>query len=139
MSYIRNPRAKGMMTQIYGQDLGYKPVEVQVVLNILATPSHRFTMVNAWADHAAKLQLYVDGSRAFRRFFHFAPPEPYKQQYQLGPRGLRQYLAAKAGEELARINEQEFGTVWKPERGLQLEWFETKQEKHAYPEAAHGM
>ena len=81
-SYVNNPRAKGMMTQIYAQDLDYGPLEVRIALNILTTPSHRFTMVKAWADYATKLKPRLDGSRTFRRYFHFVPPEPYKQQYQ---------------------------------------------------------
>ena len=129
-SYANNPRAKGMMTQIYAQDLDYGPREVQVALNVLATPSHRFTMVNAWADYATKLKPRIDGSRTFRRCFHFVPPEPYKQQYQLGPRGVRQYLTKKAGEELTRANRQEFGDAWQSGRGLRIEWFEAKQERH---------
>ena len=87
-------------------------------------------MVNAWADHATKLRPFINGSRAFRRFFHFALPEPYRHQYQLGPKGLRQYLSERAGADLAKYNQAEFGTVWKPARGLLVEWFTPKQQKH---------
>ena len=40
-SYIRNPRTKGMMAQIYAQDLDYGPLEVRAALNVLTTPSRR--------------------------------------------------------------------------------------------------
>ena len=87
-------------------------------------------MVNAWADFATRLRPYADGSRMFRRYFHFALPEPFQQQYQLGPKALRKYLSGKAGKALADINRAEFGGEWKPSRGLPMEWFDAKQNKH---------
>ena len=117
-AYIRNPRTKGMMSQIYAQAIGYEPLELSVAINILVVPSHRFTMVNAWADFATRLRPSADGSRMFRRYFHIALPEPYQQQYQLGPKALRKYLHAKAGKALATVNRAEFGEAWKPSREI---------------------
>ena len=86
------PKTHGIISQIMSQVMKGKRISPKAAVNLLATPSRRFTLVDRAADRAVLQQLRLRGERMFRRGFLFAPPEVYKQQYQLGPKQTRNYL-----------------------------------------------
>ena len=72
------------MSQIFSQVLGGQPLRPEACVQVVVTPSHRFTIVNKGADWGCLLHPHPRGDRMFRRYFHFAPPETTGEVYQLG-------------------------------------------------------
>ena len=91
-SYAEDPKAHCMISGISFQVQGGRPIILDKPLNIVVTPSHRFTSSNRGADKAVLLKHDVLGHWLLRRPFHFAPPEVQGDQFQLGPKVLGQYL-----------------------------------------------
>ena len=89
-SYAEDPKAHCMMSGISFQVHGGEPIILDKPLNIVVTPSHRFTSSNRGADKAVLLEHNVLVHCLLRRPFHFAPPEVQGDQFQLGPKALGQ-------------------------------------------------
>ena len=86
-AYHQTPKTHGMMSQIISQALLGCPLLLEACVQVLATPSHRWTIINKAADWACLLQPQLRGDRMFRHFSHFAPREVVDQVYQLGRPG----------------------------------------------------
>ena len=87
-TYVENPTAHYMMTGITSQAHDTQPIALDIPLNIVVTPSHRFTCVNRVADKTVLLETKALGRGLLHRPFHLAPPEVQGDQYQLGPKAL---------------------------------------------------
>ena len=81
-----------MMSGISSQIQKGKPIVMNTPLNVVITPSHRFTSCNRLADKTVLHQHKALGHWLLRRPFHFASPEVQGDQYQLGPKALGKYL-----------------------------------------------
>ena len=88
--------------------MGGRPLRQEAAVNVLATPSHRFTIINKAADWAVLLQPNLRGDRMFRRKFHYAPPEVVDRVYQLGPKQAREYLLRRDTATLAKQHRRAF-------------------------------
>ena len=132
-SYAEDPKAHCMMSGISYQVHGGEPISLDRPLNIVVTPSHRFTSCNRGADKTVLLEHNVLGHCLLRRPFHFAPPEVQGDQFQQGPKALSQYLQRKNTADLVTWQKDNFGpssTAWKTGRGVPIEWFSPQQQRH---------
>ena len=132
-SYAEHPKAHCMMAGIFSQIHEARPIVLDKPLNIVITPSHRFTSSNRAADKAVLLEHKTLGHCLLRRPFHFAPPEVQGDQFQLGPKALGQYLQRKCTADLVAWQNKNFGpssTAWKKGRGVPVEWFTSHQQRH---------
>ena len=49
-AYLESPKTHGMMSQIFSQVLGGRPLSSEACIHILITPSHQFSIINKGAD-----------------------------------------------------------------------------------------
>ena len=132
-SWAENQRVHCMMSGISSQVHEAAPIVLDRPLNIVITPSHRFTSSNRAADKAVLLKHKTLGHCLLRRPFHFAPPEVQSDQFQLGPKALGQNLQRKCTADLVAWQKGNFGRsspAWKTGRGFPVEWFTSHQQRH---------
>ena len=98
-----------MTTGISSQTQDAQPIVLDKPLNIVSTPSHRFTCANRVDDKTVLPETKALGHCLLRRPFHFAPPEVQGDQYQLGPTALGQYLKRKGTADLVAWQKRNFG------------------------------
>ena len=121
------------MTGIASQVHGGKPIVMTRPLNIVVTPSHRFTSSNRLVDKTVLLPHTVLGHWLLRRHFHFAPPTVCGDQYQLGPKALGKYLQQQCTAALVELQKKNFPPdckAWQPGRGVPVEWFTPLHQRH---------
>ena len=58
-AYHQCPKAHGMMSQIFSQVLEGRPLSPEACLQVLVTPSHRFSIINKGADWGCLLQFHL--------------------------------------------------------------------------------
>ena len=141
-SYTDSPTAHCMMTGISSQVHDAQPIQLDIPVNIVITPSHRFTCVNRVVDKTVLLKHTALGHWLLRRAFHFAPPEVQGDQYQLGPKALSQYLQRKCTADLVAWQERNFppsSTAWKQGRWVPVEWFTAEQQRHILLQPPLGL
>ena len=132
-AYYENQKAHCMMSGIASQAHGGKPIIMDRPLNIVITPSHRFTSCNQLVDKTVLLRHTVLGHWLLRRHFHFAPPAVYGDQYQLGPKALGRYLRRRCTDALVEWQQKNFpppSKAWERGRGVPVEWFTPLQQRH---------
>ena len=132
-AYAEDPKAKDMMARVAHKVHEGKPIVMTRPLNVVTTPSHRYTSGNRWADKTVALEHDVLGHNLLRLPFNFAPPEVQGDQYQLGPKALGRYLQLRETAALAALHREHFGpkcTAWQPGRGVPIEWFNYHQQRH---------
>ena len=94
-AYSKNPKTHGMMSQIISQVQKGRPLGSEAFVQIVVTPSQRFSIINKGADWGCSLQPQLRGDRMFRRFFHYAPSEVTSEAFQLGPRQTKTFLLTR--------------------------------------------
>ena len=132
-SYYEDPKAHCMMSGISSQVHKGKPIVMTRLLNVVITPSHRFTSCNRLADKTVLLKHKALGHWLLRRPLHFAPPEVQGDQYQLGPKALGKYLQRKCTADLVAWQKKNFppySRAWQRGRGVPVEWFTPMQQRH---------
>ena len=130
-TYVEDPRARCMMSGVAHKVHGGKPMTRP--FNIAVTPSHRYTSCNRCADKSVAREHDVLGHNLLRLPFNWAPPEVQGDHYQLGPKALGRYLQRRETEPLAALHKEHFGpkdTAWQPGRGIPIEWFNYRQQRH---------
>ena len=133
-AYVEDPRARCMMSGVAHKVHGGKPIVITRPFNIATTPSHRYTSCNRCADKSVALEHDVLGHNLLRLPFTCAPPEVQGDHYQLGPKALGRYLQRRETEALAALHREHLGpteTAWQPGRGVPIEWFNYRQQRHS--------
>ena len=108
-AYVVHPKAHCMMSRLAYQVHEGKHFVMTRPLNIVITPSHRFTSGNRGADKTVLQEHDLLGHNLLRRPFNFAPPEVQGDHYQLGPSVLGRYLQRKDTAALDALHEDNFG------------------------------
>ena len=132
-AYSKSPKTHGMMSQIISQALKGLPLDSEAFVQIVVTPSHRFSIINKGADWGCSLQPQLRGDRMFRRFFHYAPSEVTSEVFQFGPRQTKAFLLARHSAALEALHDLEFSDhrPFGLGRGIPVEWLSFLQQKHA--------
>ena len=132
-AYYENQKAHGMMSGIASQVHEGKPTLMNRPLNIVVTPSHRFTRCNRLVDKTVLLRHKVLGQWLLRQHFHFAPPELEGDQYQLGPKARGRNLQRRCTAALVEWQKKNFpppSKAWQKGRVVTVEWFTPLQQRH---------
>ena len=132
-AYSKSPKTHGMMSQIISQVLKGRPLDSEACIQIVVTPSHRFSIINKRADWGCLLQPQLRGDRMFRRYFHYAPSEVTGEAFQFGPRQMKAFLLSRHSAALEALHSREFSDhrPFELGRGILLEWLSFLQQKHA--------
>ena len=105
-------------------------------INVVTTPSHWITDLNVRVDAATREPPEVDLTWLLRRPYSFIPPVPFRDQCQLSPTALSDWLQDRASIPAQAIYEARWGVNFMPGGGLPLDWFDHDQQRHI---TAHRM
>ena len=81
---------------LYATVLGGQRLSPESAINVVTTPSHWITDLNVHVDAATQEPLEVDLTWLLRRPYSFIPPVPYRDQCQLSPTALSDWLQDRA-------------------------------------------
>ena len=87
-------------------------------------------------DAATREPPEVDLTWLLRRPYSFIPPVPFRDQCQLSPTALSDWLQDRASIPAQAIYEARWGVNFMPGGGLPLDWFDHDQQRHI---TAHRM
>ena len=81
---------------LYATVLGGQRLSSESAINVVTTPSHWITDLNVRVDAATQEPLEVDLTWLLRRPYSIIPPVPYRDQCQLSPTALSDWLQVRA-------------------------------------------
>ena len=105
---------------LYAVVLGGKRLSPKSAINVVTTPSHWITDLNVRVDAATKEPPEVDLTWLLRRPFSFLPPVTYRDQCQLSPTALSNWLQDRASIPARAGYEPRWGVNYKSGGGLPL-------------------
>ena len=105
-------------------------------INVITMPSHWITDLNVRVDAATEDPPEMDLTWVLRRPFSFLPPVTYRDQRQLSPTALGDWLQEQASIPARVGYEACWGAHYTPGGGLPLDWFDSDQQRHI---SAHRM
>ena len=121
---------------MYATVLGGRRLSPASAINVVTTPSHWITDRNVRVDAATQEPTEVDLMWLLCCCFSFLPPVTYRDQCQLSPTALGDWLQDQASI-LARVeDEARWGANYAPGSGLPLNCLDTDQQRHI---SAHRM
>ena len=88
---------------LYGTVLGGSCLAPTLAINVITTPSHWITDLNVRVDAATQDPPEVDLTWLLHRPFYFLPPGTYRDQCQLSPTALSDWLGAGLHSGASRI------------------------------------
>ena len=121
---------------LYATVLGGQRLSPRSAINVVTTPSHWITDLNVRVDAATREPPEVDLTWLLRRPYSFIPPVPFRDQCQLSPTALSDWLQDRASIPAQAIYEARWGVNFMPGGGLPLDWFDHDQQRHI---TAHRM
>ena len=121
---------------LYATVLGGQPLSPESAINVVTTPSHWITDLNVRVDAATQEPPEVDLTWLLRRPYSFIPPVPYRDQCQLSPTALSDWLQDQASIPAQAAYEARWGVNYMSGGGLPLDWFDHDQQRHI---TAHRM
>ena len=121
---------------LYATVLGGQRLSPRSAINVVTTPSHWITDLNVRVDAATREPPEVDLTWLLRRPYSFIPPMPFRDQCQLSPTALSDWLQNRASIPAQAIYEARWGVNFMPGGGLPLDWFDHDQQRHI---TAHRM
>ena len=121
---------------LYATVLGGQRLSPRSAINVVTTPSHWITDLNVRVDAATREPPEVDLTWLLRRPYSFIPPVPFRDQCQLSPTALSDWLRDRASIPAQAIYEARWGVNFMPGGGLPLDWFDHDQQRHI---TAHRM
>ena len=121
---------------LHGTILGGHRLSPAFAIIVVTTPSHWITDLNVRVDAATREPLEVDPTWLLSRPFFFLPPVTYRDQCQLSPTALSDWLQDRASIPSRVGFEPRWGANYTSGSGLPLEWFDSDQQCHI---AAHCM
>ena len=123
---------------LYATVLGGQRLSPRSAINVVTTPSHRITDLNVRVDAATREPPEVDLTWLLRRPYSFIPPVPFRDQCQLSPTALSDWLQDRASIPAQAIYEARWGVNFMPGGGLPLDWFDHDQQRHITAHPDHG-
>ena len=105
-------------------------------INVVTTPSHWITDLNVHVNAATQEPPEVDLTWLLRRPFSFLPPMTYRDQCQLSPRVLGDWLQDQASIPARVAYEARWGVNYTPGSGLPFDGLDSDQRRHI---TAHRM
>ena len=121
---------------LYATVLGGRRLFPASAINMVTTPSHWIMDLNVCVDAVTQEPPEVDLTWLLRRPFSVLPPVTYRDQCQLSPTALSDWLQDQASIP-ARVG---YGARWGVNctsgSGLPLNWFDSDQQRHIM---AHRM
>ena len=121
---------------LYAIVLGGQRLSPRSAINSVTKPSHWITNVNVRVDAATREPPEVDLTWLLRRPYSFIPSVPFRDQCQLSPTALGDWLQDWASIPAQAIHEACWGVNFMPGGGLPLDWFDHDQQRHI---TAHRM
>ena len=121
---------------LYATDLGGRRLSPASAITVVTTQSHWITNLNVRVDAATQEPPEVDLAWLLRRPFSFLPPVTYRDQCQLSPTALSDWLRNRASIPARAGYEARWGANYTSGSGLPLDWFDSDQQRHI---AAHRM
>ena len=121
---------------LYAAVLGGEPLSPKSAINVVTTPSHWITDLNVRVDAATQEPPEVDLTWLLWRPFSFLPPVTYRDQCQLSPTALGDWLQDQASIPARAGYEARWGVYFISGGGLPLDWFDSDQQRHI---TAHRM
>ena len=115
---------------LYATVLRGQRLSPRSAINVVATPSHWITDLNVRVDAATHEPPEVDLTWLLRRPYSFLPPVPYRDQCQLSPTALSDWLQDRAAIPAQAGYEARWGVNYMPGGGLPLDWFDKDQQRH---------
>ena len=115
---------------------GGQRLSPESAINLVTTPSHWITDLNVRVDAATQEPPEVDLTWPLRRPYSFLPLVPYRDQCQLSPTALSDWLQDRAAIPVQAGCEARWGVNYMPSEGLPLDWFIKDQRRHL---TAHRM
>ena len=115
---------------LYATVLGGQRLSPASAINVVTTPSHWTTDLNVRVDAAAQEPPEVDLTWLLRRPFSFLPPVTYRDQCQLSPKALSDWLQDRASIPARAGYEARWGVNYMSGSGLPLDWFDSAQQHH---------
>ena len=102
---------------LYATVLGGQRLSPRSAINVVTTPSHWITDLNARVDAATREPPEVDLTWLPRGPYLFIPPVPYRDQCQLSPTALKDWLQDQASIPARATYEARWGVNFMPGRG----------------------
>ena len=121
---------------LYATVLGGQRLSLRSAINVVTTPSHWITDLNVRLDAATREPPEADLTWLLRRPYSFIPPVPFRDQCQLSPTALSDWLQDRASIPAQAIYEARWGVNFMPGGALPLDWFDHDQQRHI---TAHRM
>ena len=121
---------------LYAAVLGGKRLSPKSAINVVTTLLHWITDLNVRVDAATKEPPEVDPTWLLRHPFSFLPPVTYRDQCQLSPTALSDWLQDRASIPARASYEARWGVNYMLGGGLPLDWFNSDQQLHI---TAHRM
>ena len=121
---------------LYATILRGQRLSPESAINVVTTPSHWITDLNVRVDAATQEPPEVDLTWLLRRPYSFLPPVPYRDQCQLSPSALSDWLQDRAAIPAQAGYEARWGVNYMLGGGLPLDWFDKDQQRHI---TAHRM
>ena len=103
---------------------------------MVTTPSHWIMDLNVRVDAATQEPPELDLTWLLRRPFSFLPPVTYRDQCQLSPTALGDWLPDRASIPARVGYEARWGVNYMSGGGLPLDWFDSDPQRHI---TAHRM
>ena len=96
LTYQEGGRCGDGIHHLYATVLGGQRLSPKSAINVVTTPSHWITDLNVRVDAATRELPEVDLTWLLRRPYLFIPPTPYRDQCQLFPTALSDWLQDRA-------------------------------------------
>ena len=120
---------------LYATVLGGRRLSPASAINVVTTPSHWVTDLNVRVD-ATREPPEVDLTWLLHRPFSFLPPVAYRDQCQLSPTALSDWLQDRASMPARAGYEARWGANYTSGSELPLDWFDSDEQRHI---TAHRM
>ena len=124
------------INHLYATVLGGRRLSPASAINVVTTPSHRITDLNVRVDAETQEPPEVDLTWLLCRPFSFLPPVTYRDQCQLSPTALSDWLQDQASIPVQVGYEARWGVNYTSGSGLPLDWLDSDQQRHI---TAHCM
>ena len=121
---------------LYATVLGGRRLSPTSAINVVTMPSHWITDLNVHVDAATQEPPEVDLTWLLRCPFSFLHPVTYRDQCQLSPTALSDWLQDRASIPARTGYEVRWKANYTSGNGFPLDWFDSDQQRHI---TAHCM
>ena len=129
-TYQEGGHCRDGIHHLYATVLGGQRLSPRSAINVVTTPSHWITDLNVRVDAATREPPEIDLTWLLRRPYSCIPPVPFRDQCQLSPTALSDWLQSRASIPAQAIYEARWGVNFMPGGGLPLDWLDHDQQRH---------